>query len=257
MDMQGTKVTHKTLGSGIVTNNNESYVYVQFEKESKQFSYPGIFRNFLTAEDPEIMSAIKMEIQQHDESIALQQSSTAKTVSKNRQTNHHVLGSNGQRYYLVFQNKTWEAESRGRFLWAPKYNRNGITCFHWETLSHVRVGDVIFHSVGGQLVAISTATSCAYPQKQPRFLSNDELWEDDGWKVDCDYYFIHNPILTSEYREGIRQLRPKERGPFNSKGGGNQGYLFESNYELSKYFFESSLLRNPDLKKQESKFGFI
>ena len=52
----GDKVTHNTLGDGIVTIVDEDYVTIKFESEELTFRLPDAFENgFLTSEDAEII----------------------------------------------------------------------------------------------------------------------------------------------------------------------------------------------------------
>jgi len=51
MDLIGTRVIHKLLGKGKVTQQKEKYIKVEFSDKTCQFQYPEIFRKFLTAED--------------------------------------------------------------------------------------------------------------------------------------------------------------------------------------------------------------
>jgi hypothetical protein len=58
--MIGTKVTHKQFGVGIVKDIDESegLIKITFLKNTLAFPYPGAFREFLTAEDPEMQKAL-------------------------------------------------------------------------------------------------------------------------------------------------------------------------------------------------------
>jgi hypothetical protein len=62
MVFQNTKVTHKTFGEGIVTNHEGNYINVSFGGMVKRFVYPDAFDKFLTIDDEDILSAIKIDI---------------------------------------------------------------------------------------------------------------------------------------------------------------------------------------------------
>lgn len=161
-----------------------------------------------------------------------------------------------KRYFFVFQNKTYEAEQRGGYLWAPKSNSSGKRVFHWELMKEVQPGDVIFHSVHKKIVAISIATSNGYSAKQPEALKREDLWEDDGWRVDSKYILIKNPIVTSDYKDQLLNLQPKKYAPFNQLGRGNTGYLFESNLQMAQFLFSLLCKANPYLENWAREFDF-
>lgn len=58
MDLIGIKVTHRTWGSGTVTEFNGEHVAVEFTIGVKQFVYPSAFESFLRAEDPDVQNSI-------------------------------------------------------------------------------------------------------------------------------------------------------------------------------------------------------
>lgn len=115
-------------------------------------------------------------------------------------------------------------------------------------MEEVRKGDVIIHSVNKEIKAISIATSNCYSANQPDELKREEMWEDDGYMVDCQYIDIRYPIITSDYMDSILELQPSKYAPFNNIGRGNTGYLFASNSELTQFFIDKLLVRNTFLK---------
>lgn len=115
-------------------------------------------------------------------------------------------------------------------------------------MEEVRKGDVIIHSVNKEIKAISIATSNCYSANQPDELKREEMWEDDGYMVDCQYIDIRYQIITSDYMDSILELQPSKYAPFNNIGRGNTGYLFASNSELTQFFIDKLLVRNTFLK---------
>ncbi len=104
-----------------------------------------------------------------------------------------------------------------------KRARYGRPLFHWENVSRVKTGDVIFHYADGNLRAVSRAKSNGYEAKKQ--LGSAE-WSDDGWQVDSDYCVLARPIPIEEVGSKIAALH-LNKGPVNRTGGVNQGYLFE------------------------------
>lgn len=49
-------------------------------------------------------------------------------------------------YFFVFQNKTYDQERKGSYLWAPKVNAKGQTKSRWTSMAQVKKGDLIIHS---------------------------------------------------------------------------------------------------------------
>lgn len=47
-------------------------------------------------------------------------------------------------YFIVFQNKTYNEERVGEYLWAPKLTATGREIFHWSNMVKVKTGDIIF-----------------------------------------------------------------------------------------------------------------
>ncbi len=41
-------------------------------------------------------------------------------------------------YYFVFQNKSFEHEHKGGYLWAPKSTESGRRVPHWESMKDVK-----------------------------------------------------------------------------------------------------------------------
>lgn len=159
-------------------------------------------------------------------------------------------------YYFVFQNKTYERERHGGYLWAPQATEEGRTNAAWTRMTHVRKGDVIFHSVKQSIVALSIAVSDCYPAIQPEAIQREKLWEDQGWRVDTQYIVVQNPVRTKPLGEQCYKLQPLKYGPFNRLGRGNTGYLFQGNRELAQFLFSEVLKINPDLCHYSDVLGF-
>ncbi|PKK98656.1 MAG: hypothetical protein CVV57_05575 [Tenericutes bacterium HGW-Tenericutes-2] len=137
------------------------------------------------------------------------------------------------KYFVVFQNKTFKEEHQSGILWAPKKDINGrFTQFHWESMTKIRKGDVVFSIISNYIVARSIAKSEAIDHSNP---FNNELWSRDGWLVYLDYDFSIEKIKISEHIDEIRDLLPDTYSPFNKvTGGGNQGYLFPISKDLGR-----------------------
>lgn len=137
------------------------------------------------------------------------------------------------RYFLVFQNKTFFHEQAGNYLWAP----DG-TPSHWKLMREVSQGDIIFHSYQRHIVAVSKATSNCYPAVQPSELAVEHLWENNGLKVDSMYCSLPDPLDTKTIMPTLLELQPTKYAPFNVRGWGNTGYLFNVTPEMAAFLLK-------------------
>lgn len=136
-------------------------------------------------------------------------------------------------FFLVFQRDPYYQHERdGGYLWAPKADSGGGTVYHWENMKKVQKGDLIFSSNNRRIVSVNVALSDCYDSEQPQGL--DE-WNRDGWRVDVHYHALDSPIVIDQHIDRILLMQPVKYAPFNVKGLGNQGYLFEITPELAYY----------------------
>ena len=143
------------------------------------------------------------------------------------------------RYFLVFQNKTYKEEMSAGYLWAPKRNRDGRTFFHWENMTKIKKGDIIFSSVKRKIVSVNTAQTDCFDAPRPIAFDKLEMWERNGWMVRTQYDVLEHPIDIDKNINKILTMLPDKYAPFNSVGRGSQGYLFEIGPDLSDFFLHS------------------
>lgn len=148
-------------------------------------------------------------------------------------------GASG-RWWWVNQNVTYLQERDAGIMWAPLLDKAARIKHHWETMDEVVVGDQVLHYRGGKVVAVSVVTDAAVRERKPAELATD-AWEENGRLVRTRYRDLEQPIPLGDIPHEWRQQAP--RGPFNSIGGVNQGYLFE----LNDAFVERLLGRFPEL----------
>ena len=277
MQLLGKKVRHNTYGIGEIVDQTASLIIVQFPSANARFQYPNpdTFTKFLTAVDTDVQAAILEEARQEaelaakiraeeearkkeeDERRAAEQQEAdalarAALASRPRiaSTKEYVkqIRTPGKRMvFFVFQGSTYDRESRGEYIWAPIANRAGLSFHHWDRLLDVRPGDIIFHGCNGLVQAVSTARGECYDCNQPAELRSEDMWEQEGRRVDCDYIPIPNPIRTSLVKDDIIRLCNVKYAPFDREGNGNMGYLFELNRELARIFLQETIKRNPQI----------
>lgn len=269
MNLIDCKVKHLSLGTGTVIAQDASHVTVTFAIKTSKFVYPDAFTSFLTCENSTVQAAILQEItdakeaaeaKKHAEELSKQHaeeqrvaeaaakraamtSTSARRKVPSKQT--RILGK--RMTFFVFQGATYDRESRGGYIWAPISNKSGNTFHHWDRLLDVRPGDIILHGYDGYVQAVSTAIGACYDCNQPVELSSEELWDEEGRRVDCDYIKIRNPIKTADFVEDIIRLCNVKYAPFDRNGSGNMGYLFEIDRNLARIFLRASIGYNPHL----------
>ena len=265
MNLIGQKVKHASLGVGtIVEIPKEQYIKVKFANKEMLFQCPQAFEKFLVAEDDNLQEELIKEIEGIKAAIAAEKAAKAAEIAKatsdemqskkstsNSKKYIPVTRAEGQAFtFLVFQGGTFKEESEGHFIWAPKYNRKGDTCFHWDNLMEVREGDIILNCVDGYIKAVSIANgSCTECNRPVQYADDVEgLWAVEGRKVECEYYIIDNPIKTSDFKNDISTYCNVKYAPFDKDGNGNMGYLYMIDSRLASIFLQASVAQNPGLK---------
>ncbi|MYL48295.1 HNH endonuclease [Halobacillus litoralis] len=147
-------------------------------------------------------------------------------------------------YFLVFQNKSYNEERKGGFLWAPQRNHLGQTFHHWTDMRNIKKGDIIFSSYGGQMLSVLVAKEDCIEHEKPVDLDGLDLWEKDGFMVNAEYIDLSVPIVYKDYMNSILALQGEKYAPFNKVGRGNTGYVFRVSTELANFLFEIIEQRN-------------
>ena len=258
MDILNKNVKHKTLGMGtIIAMDEANRITVKFAGKISKFQYPEAFEAFLVAEDIEVQSAIRVEIQSKKDAeeaarrtavqtkVFVTESTKEVNVSKKASVNRKkyipVVRTEGKHLtYLVFQGGTFDDECKGQFIWAPKNTKTGGTCHHWDRLMDIREGDIILHCADGYIKAISRAKGACEDCLRPLMEGAEEQWEKDGRKVECDYTVLKTPIKTAIYKDDILQYCQVKYAPFDKDGNGNMGYLYDIAPGLASVFLKAA-----------------
>lgn len=154
-----------------------------------------------------------------------------------------------RRLFYVFQGKTYEKELSQGFIFAPYSPKERYFPF-WELMSEVKVGDIILHGAGGDIIAISEATSSEYTIEMPRFAREWDKYGPNARRIDINVCWPLFPITTKDHRRKIiEECAWKSNTPFNRNGGGKQGYLFDLPEGLGAFFIHLLVSRNAKLKE--------
>lgn len=125
-------------------------------------------------------------------------------------------------YWWVNQ-RTYKEERNLSLIWAPQRTARGATPFHWENLSKVKTGDIVFHynsnTNSQSIVSVSVALGDGNEASKPEKLKGP--WESSGWKVDLSCHDLSHPISKSKIQQSFRTSDSKKYQPLNSTGNVN------------------------------------
>jgi len=137
-------------------------------------------------------------------------------------------------YWWVNQNQSYAAEQKEGLLWAPLKASDGSSRPHWETMTQVEPGDLIFHYANQTVKAVSTVLAKAVGSPRPAGLPAD-LWAGNGRLVKVEYRQASKPVSRHDIPEAWKLDEP-QHGPFQHDAGVKLGYL----WPVSKDFGDKS-----------------
>lgn len=59
MNLRNKRVTHKTFGEGIIVDQDESFITIDFDDDQKLFVYPDAFEEFITLKDHDVAKSLE------------------------------------------------------------------------------------------------------------------------------------------------------------------------------------------------------
>ena len=145
--------------------------------------------------------------------------------------------------YYVFQGETYDEERAGGYIWSPQLNKSGGKNAGYTMMTNVRKGDFILHNSNGKVVAISIAKGDYYEATQPRELAIADTtvdWDDEGYRVDTEYYEFEVPLYTANYKEWL-EIHYIEGSAFTRAGKGKQQYLCHLADEHAIFLIEKAI----------------
>jgi len=154
------------------------------------------------------------------------------------------------RYWWVSQNKTFNHEVGGGYLWSPFTNNNGGRNPAYEKMAQIEAGDIVFSFAGTYIKAIGVALGQAYKAEKPIvFGAAGDLWSATGWRVPVEFTTIDAPIRPADHMEILGPLLPARHSPIQANGAGNQRYLFGIPESMAYALLK--LCRNPVLPSRD------
>jgi len=140
------------------------------------------------------------------------------------------------RYWWVNQNKTFEQETQGGYIWSPKLKSNGTMNPYYEFMREVAPGDLVYSFQGTLIRAIGVVRCAAYESPKPKeFGESGAYWNNIGWRVDVKYYFLNNQIRPKDHMNKLWNVLPSKYSPIQKNGNGNQSvYLAYVNHAMAE-----------------------
>ncbi len=123
-------------------------------------------------------------------------------------------------YWWVNQNKTYEHEINGGYMWSPKKNNNGAHNKFYHNMQNVEPGDVVFSYRKQHISDIGVVQSFAQSASKPgEFGQAGEYWSNVGWLVSVRWFKLKHPIVPKSYIDELRPTLPKKYAPLKANTG--------------------------------------
>lgn len=144
--------------------------------------------------------------------------------------------------FYVYQGSTFNEEFEGGFVWSPKLNKNGGKNKGFSTMTKIKKGDFILHHCNGEIRAISLAKTDCYDSNKPSYKTGTgNSWDNDGYRIDCDYILLDIPIKLAEHKEWLKEHHSEESA-FTINGTGKQQYMCTITEQHALYLLEKAII---------------
>ena len=140
-------------------------------------------------------------------------------------------------YWWVNQNKTFEEEVGGGYLWSPQLKKNGMKNPFYDFMLQVRPGDVVFSYAQQQISAVGIVTSPASPAGNPFTEQVGALWNEDGWYVEVAFVKLESRVSPKDYWSTLSSLLGEKYTPLTQEGRGKEFYLTALNRMFAEQLF--------------------
>lgn len=254
------RVNHKDLGGGIITEavDTEKGIFVTIEftntNETKRFGLPMALGKTL-APNEELLSivddiAMAKEKSQEKTEAERKAAEEKRLIEKSKQAVKEaeekmkdinwdaVFTRKNFRIFKVHQGKTFDAEYKGNYIWAPT---SGI--HHHEKMAEIHTGDIIFHYAEGALVAIGEAVSDCMSYPQPSALYGHG-WGTVGYRVNVRYQLFSKRISLEPFKHYFITHKAGSYSSFDNNGNACQGYMYDLEFDIAK-FLKVEILKTP------------
>ena len=132
--------------------------------------------------------------------------------------------------WWVNQGKTYLQEKKGGFIWAPIVNKNMTSFAHWDSMTHIKKGDIVINYSKKKIESISITKGTFFESKKEL---DETSWEKNGRRVNLTYHALTKPIQLFELQQFMESINNtiENNRPFNITKGVNQGYLYNFSVE--------------------------
>lgn len=148
-------------------------------------------------------------------------------------------------YWWLNQTGSYEPQRDGRYIWAPATTNSGGKNAYFEHLPVMGTGDLVIHTDGKAIRAVSGVAEHAKATPRPTGL--ERPWGAiDGRLVKVGAYAeLADPIPLRDIPREWRLAEPRE-GPFTKQGTLKSGYLSPLSSEFMRRLRERYPGRWPD-----------
>lgn len=150
--------------------------------------------------------------------------------------------------FYVFQGETYEQEHAGGYVWSPQLDKAGHRNAGYTMMTNIKEGDFILHNENGKVVAISVSQTDCYEARQPKELSEADTtvkWDDEGYRIDTDYFEFDVPLITSNYKDWLEK-HYIDGSAFTRVGRGKQQYMCSLADEHAIFLIEKAISLQKD-----------
>ncbi|RYD63387.1 MAG: HNH endonuclease [Verrucomicrobiaceae bacterium] len=137
-------------------------------------------------------------------------------------------GDHMRKAFWVNQGGTYLAERKAGLLWAPERTVKGGERAHWESMSDVQPGDVVFTYSNSHLRGYAIATTAAVSMERPYDVGHAYTSIQGGRVVFCTYHVLTAPVRLAALTANpllLAELRSGRNAVLDVRGRVSQKYL--------------------------------
>ena len=127
--------------------------------------------------------------------------------------------------------------------------------FYWQVLSMMQAGDILLHSLQGNIVAVSEVIAqlteegwqaCATAPMPEKFANHQDV---DGWLVKCEYVELEDYMPLGQFRDVILKYKSFKHSAFDKNGDTNNGYCYIMEPEIADAIIKEMFNQQPLLRR--------
>ena len=130
------------------------------------------------------------------------------------------------RFWWVNHKQTYKQEVGDGYLWSPKTKKGGIRTPHYDRMTPVMPGDVVFSFASGMIRNVGVATHVAASSPKPDFGVIGEAWAQDGWMVPITWQATPSAVRPKEIISALRPNLPTSGSPLSPETGNGYQHVY-------------------------------